>query len=103
MGGTPDTRRGTRAPNYQPGMPGPFQGNSSAGMANAGGVFTPPEETNTGPGFNRESGGGARGCGFEERVGAHARTKGGAFPIAAAVCVCACLCVCVSVWSKVTV
>ena len=35
-------------------------------------VFTPPEVTNTGPGFNRGSGGGPRGCGFEERVGAHA-------------------------------
>ena len=33
-------------------------------------VFTPPEATNTGPSFNRGSGGGARGCGFEERVGA---------------------------------
>ena len=38
--------------------------------------FTPPEVTNTGPGFNRGSGGGARGCGFEERVGVHARTGG---------------------------
>ena len=37
---------------------------------------TPPEVTNTGPGFNRGSGGGARGCGFEERVGVHARTGG---------------------------
>ena len=44
---------------------------------NAGGVLvTPPEETNTGPGLNRGSGGGARGCGFEERVGVHARTGG---------------------------
>ena len=34
----------------------------------------PPEETNTGPGFNRGSGGGARGRGFEGRVGAHARS-----------------------------
>ena len=39
-------------------------------------LITPPEETNTGPGFNRGSGGGARGCGFEERGGAHARTEG---------------------------
>jgi len=31
------------------------------------GVLTPPEAANTGPGFNRGSGGGARGCGFEER------------------------------------
>ena len=43
------------------------------------GIFTPPEETNTGPGFNRGSGGGARGRGFEERGGAHARTEGGHF------------------------
>ena len=42
--------------------------------------ITPPEETNTDPGFNRGSGGGARGCGFEkERVGAYARTEGGRF------------------------
>ena len=40
-------------------------------------VFTPPEATNTGPGFNRGAGGGARGCDFEERVGAYARTEGG--------------------------
>ena len=33
------------------------------------GVFiTPPEATNTVPRSNRGSGGGARGCGFEERV-----------------------------------
>ena len=42
-------------------------------------LFTPPESTNTGRGFNRGSGGGARGCGFEERVGAYARTEGGHF------------------------
>ena len=44
-------------------------------------VVTPPEATNTGPGFNRGSGGGARarGCGFEERVGAYARTEVGHF------------------------
>ena len=35
----------------------------------------PLKVTNTGPGFNRGSGGGARGCGFEERVGVHARTR----------------------------
>jgi hypothetical protein len=29
-----------------------------------------------GPGFNRGSGGGSHGCGFEERAGAHARTEG---------------------------
>ena len=27
-----------------------------------------------GPGFSRGSGGGSRGCGFEERVGVHAHT-----------------------------
>ena len=42
-------------------------------------VFTPPEATNTGRGFNLGSGGGARGCGFEERVGAYARTEGAIF------------------------
>ena len=36
----------------------------------------PPEVANTAPVFNRGSGGGARGCGFEERVGAHARLGG---------------------------
>ena len=35
----------------------------------SGGVITPPEATNMGPGFNRGSGGVARGCCFEERVG----------------------------------
>ena len=40
-------------------------------------IFTAPEATNTGPGFNRGFGGGARGCGFGERVGAYARTEGG--------------------------
>ena len=42
-------------------------------------LFTPPEATNTGPGFNRGYGGGARGCGFEERVWAYARIKVGHF------------------------
>ena len=41
--------------------------------------FTPPEVANAGPGVNRGSGGGARGCGFEERVGVYARTEGGHF------------------------
>ena len=46
----------------------------------AGGILiTPPEVANTGPGVNRGSGGGARGCGFEERVGVYARTEGGHF------------------------
>ena len=44
-------------------------------------MITPPEMTHTDPGFNRGSGGGARGCGFEERVGVHARTGGDSFPI----------------------
>ena len=39
------------------------------------GVIIPPEGANTGPGFNRGSGGGAQGFGFEEQVGAHARTE----------------------------
>ena len=41
--------------------------------------FYTPEATNTGRGFNRGSGGGVRGCGFEERVGAYARIEGGHF------------------------
>ena len=40
------------------------------------GLITPPEETNTGPGFNRGSEGGARMCDFEERGGSHAHTEG---------------------------
>ena len=40
-------------------------------------IFTPPEATNTGPGFNRGYGGGARGCHFEERAGAYACTEVG--------------------------
>ena len=39
-------------------------------------LVTPPEVTNTGPSFNRGSGGGARGCGFGKRVGVHARSGG---------------------------
>ena len=39
-------------------------------------LITPPEVANMGPGVYRGSGGGARGCGFEERVGVHARTGG---------------------------
>ena len=48
-----------------------------AGPAALRSVITNPEATNTGPGFNRGSGGGARGCGFEERTGAYARKEGG--------------------------
>ena len=50
--------------------------------------ITPPEETNTGPSFNRGSGGGARGRGFENGWG-HMRVLV-PFPIAAAVCVSVC-------------
>ena len=42
-------------------------------------LITTPEATNTASGFNRGSRGGARGCGFEERVGAYAHTEGGHF------------------------
>jgi len=42
-------------------------------------VITTPEVTNTSPGLNRGSGGGARGCGIEERVGAYERTEVGHF------------------------
>ena len=45
------------------------------GAATAASVITPPETSSTGPGFNRGSGGGARGCGFKER-------REGPFPIA---------------------
>ena len=54
-------------------------------------IFTPPEVTDTGPGFNRGSGGGAWGCGFEERVGAHARS-GGSISYSRR-CLRACMCV----------
>ena len=53
--------------------------------------ITPPEVANTGPGVDRGSGGGARGCGFEEQVGVHARTGGFQFPIPIfSLCVCVC-------------
>jgi len=55
-------------------------------------VATPPEATNMGPGFNRGSGGGARGCGFEERAGGTCAYRGGSFPIAHDASVCACVC-----------
>ena len=38
--------------------------------------YTPGSGEHGNPVFNRGSGGGARGCGFEERVGVHARTGG---------------------------
>ena len=50
-----------------------------------------PEAMNTGPSFNRGSGGGARGRDFEERVGAYARTEEGSFPIAHDFCLSVCL------------
>ena len=52
--------------------------------------FTSPEATNTGPGFNQGSGGGARGCDFEERVGAYiCAYRGWPFPSRRCLCVCA--------------
>ena len=63
---------------------------------NRGGVITPPEVTNTGPGFNRGSGGGARGCGFEEWAGAHARTEGGGVIFYSRRCLRVCLSACLS-------
>ena len=53
-------------------------------------LITPPEVANTGPGVNRGSGGDARGCGFEERVGVHART-GGFISYGYFVCLSACV------------
>ena len=41
--------------------------------------YTPGSGEHGNPVFNRGSGGGARVCGFEERVGVHARTEGGHF------------------------
>ena len=54
----------------------PQASNSRALRVKGLSFITPPEVANTGPGVNRGSGGGARGCGFEERVGVHARTGG---------------------------
>ena len=51
------------------------------------GAYYTPGSDEHGPGFNRGSGAGARGCGFEERVEAYARTEGG-FPISHDACVC---------------
>ena len=51
-------------------------------------IYTPGSDEH-GPQFNRGSGGGARGCGFEERVGAYARAE--VFfprPLGVNVCVC---------------
>ena len=46
-------------------------------------MITPPEVANTGPGVNRGSEGGARGCDFEERVGVHTCAyRGDSFPMA---------------------
>jgi len=49
------------------------------GLDGVSAFITPLEATNTGPGLNQGSGGGARGRGFEERVVAYARTEGGRF------------------------
>ena len=53
------------------------------------GYYT-PEATNTGPDFNRGSGGGARGCGFEERVERYARAEGCRFLWGRSLCVRVC-------------
>ena len=52
-------------------------------------IYTPGSGEHGNPVFNRGSGGGARGCGFEERVGVYARTEGGHFlyPFCPSVCV----------------
>ena len=57
-------------------------------------LIIPPEATNTGPGFNRGSGGGAQGCGFEALVGEYVLTEGG---ISYSPRLCFSVCVCVSV------
>ena len=51
------------------------------GRVSVNGVYnyTPGSGEHGNPVFNRGSGGGARGCGFEERVGVYARTEGGHF------------------------
>ena len=57
----------TTAPARRP--PPPGKGGARAGYDDGGatgGFISPPEATNTGPGFNRGSGGGAWGCGFED-------------------------------------
>ena len=57
---------------------------------------TPQKRRTPGPDFNWGSGGGARGCGFEERVGAYARKEGDRFlKPAISVYLCVSLCVCV--------
>ena len=55
--------------------PGQLPSSGSAASSQPMCYYT-PEVTDTGPGFNRGSGGGARGCGFEERVDVNARTGG---------------------------
>ena len=40
-------------------------------------LITPPEVTNTGPGFNRGSGGGARGCVASKNGWVYMRVQGG--------------------------
>jgi len=57
-------------------------------------VYYAPGATNTGPvlSFNRGSGGRARGCDFEKRAGAYARTEG--VVSYSSRCLPVCLCVC---------
>ena len=61
-------RRSSRRRAHPGGLHGPTQSGCAA-------CYT-PEVMNMGPISNRGSGGGARGCGFEERVGVHARIGG---------------------------
>ena len=63
-------------------------------------LLLPPEATNMAPGFDRGSRGGARRCGFEERVGAYARTEGGHFLCSSPRCLCGYLPVCVSLLNR---
>ena len=57
----------------------------------AAAYYTPGSGEHGNPVFNRGSGGGARGCGFEERVGVYARTEGGHFLYPFCPCVCVCV------------
>jgi len=53
--------------------------------------ITPPEATNTDPGFNRGSGAAAPGSVTSKNGRGHMRVQRGSFPIAHDVCVCVCL------------
>ena len=74
----PATLQHTTADDHIRRWPWRAAGTGPRGRAALRELITPPEVevTNTGPGFNRGSRGGARGCGFEERVGLHACTGG---------------------------